>query len=77
MLRLTPTDPSIVLTDAQVTRIRSLLLEFIPATSCLVEVGPRSQVTVPNHGLDELAPAIRSDIEATIGCAVLAEELPD
>jgi hypothetical protein len=77
VLRLTAADPAAAITEKQAARIRYLLLEFIPATVCDVELGPGVRVTVPNHGVDELAPAIKSDIEAIIGCAIRAADLPD
>jgi hypothetical protein len=77
MLRLTATDPSVALTESQASRVRYLVLEFIPATKCDVELGPGVQVVVPHHGVDELAPGIRSRIEEIIGCTIRADELPD
>jgi len=77
MLRLTATDPAIVITELQASRVQYLLREFIPATRCEVELGPGVQFVVPQHGVEELAPGIRADIEAIIGCVLQVDELPD
>ena len=77
VLQLTATDPTIVLTHEQAMRVTSLLLEFIPAMSCQDELGPAARITLRQHVLDELAPAVQADIERTFGCTVRAELLPD
>ena len=55
----------------------ALLREFIPATRCDAELGPGVVFTVPHHGVQELGPAIRAEIEVIIGCALRVDELPD
>lgn len=77
VIRLSAADAAVVLDDRQVSRIRFLLLEFIPATICEVDRGPAAIITVPNHGLSELAPGIRGQVESTMGCRVEVDELED
>ncbi|MCB0920946.1 MAG: hypothetical protein H6513_15655 [Acidimicrobiaceae bacterium] len=77
MLRLVAADPAIVITERQASRALYLLREFIPATRCDAELGPGVVFTVPHHGVQELGPAIRAEIEVIIGCALRVDELPD
>jgi hypothetical protein len=78
VIRLAPEDRDLILSSRQVNRIKYclLLLEFIPAKSCDVDAGPAATISVPGHSLDELAPGIRAEIEATIGCRLEVHEGP-
>ena len=77
MLQLTALDEGIVLDEAKVRRIKYLLLQFIPARRCDVHLGPGVKIVVPGHGVNELAPGIRAEVESTLGCAVVVAEFAD
>jgi hypothetical protein len=53
------------------------LLEFVPCTVVEVDPGPPLVITVPGHGLSELAPAVLRLVEDVVGSRLTAEELPD
>ncbi len=76
-LRITAEDPTLTLNETQARRIWNLLLEFIPAKSVIIDVDATATISVAGHGVDELAPAVRSDIEAALGCGVIVEGIQD
>ena len=77
VLRLTATDATVVITELQASKIQFWLLEFIPAMNCDVVLGPGVQVLVPHRSVHDLTPALRSRVEAIVGCSVRVDELPD
>ncbi|MFF5403925.1 hypothetical protein ACFY8K_03305 [Streptomyces misionensis] len=74
MIRLIAQDDTLELSEEQVAKIRFWLLEFLPARTCAVSVGPGAAIVVPDQdlGLDDLPPGLLSQLEAIVGCALLA-----
>ncbi|CAK7282782.1 hypothetical protein SGPA1_20757 [Streptomyces misionensis JCM 4497] len=57
MIRLVAQDDTLELSEEQVSKIKFWLLEFLPARTCEVSVGPGAAIVVPDQdrGLDDLA----------------------
>ncbi|MEU5085166.1 MULTISPECIES: hypothetical protein [Streptomyces] len=74
MIRLIAQDDTLELSEEQVSKIKFWLLEFLPARTCEVSVGPGAAIVVPDQdrGLDDLTPGLLLQLEAIVGCALLA-----
>jgi hypothetical protein len=75
VLRLTASTQANSSIDIQ--KVKYPLLELIPCNVVDVELGPPVVITVPGHGLSELAPGVLRRLEDLVGCSLVAEELPD
>ncbi|MGW1162887.1 hypothetical protein ACWD5Q_01040 [Streptomyces sp. NPDC002513] len=75
MIRLIAQDDILELSEEQVSKIKFWLLEFLPARTCEVSVGPGAAIVVPDQdrGLEDLTPGLLSQLEAIVGCALLAD----
>ncbi|MEU3414637.1 hypothetical protein [Streptomyces sp. NPDC006658] len=74
MIRLIAQDDTLELSEEQVSKIKFWLLEFLPARTCEVSVGPGAAIVVPDQdrGLDDLTPGLLLQLESIVGCALLA-----
>jgi len=75
VIRLIAQDDTLKLSAGQVSKIKYLLLEFLPARTCEVNVGPGAVIVVPDQdrGLEDLAPGVLARLESIVGCGLLAE----
>lgn len=74
MIRLTAPQEMVGL---DVDRVKYPLLQFIPCTRVDVDLGPPLVITVPGHGLDELAPGVLARVEEIVGCSLTVDAAPD
>ncbi|MEV6852102.1 hypothetical protein [Actinoplanes sp. NPDC051411] len=74
MIRLRASTSDAVLDEAQVRRVRFLLLEFLPAARCQVSQGPGIAIVVPDRSQEDLTEALQRRIEETIGCQLVVDD---
>ncbi|MFF5443194.1 hypothetical protein [Streptomyces achromogenes] len=74
VIRLIAQDDDLELSDEQVSKITFWLLEFLPARTCEVSVGPGASIVVPDQdrGLEDLTPGLLWQLETIVGCALIA-----
>ncbi|MEU2154694.1 hypothetical protein ABZ532_06670 [Streptomyces sp. NPDC019396] len=72
MIRLVAQDDTVELSEEQASKITFWLLEFLPARTCEVSVGPGAAIVVPDQdrGPEYLTPGLLSQLEALVGCAL-------
>jgi hypothetical protein len=70
VIRLIATDDTVTLGEGQVSRVKFLLLESLPARRCSVDPGPGVEIVVSDRDRypDDVAPGILSRLEAIVGC---------
>ena len=68
MIRLVAKDQAVSLDEVQVRRIRSVLLEFIPARGCEIRRDPPIEITVTDHEASGLHTPLLQRVEAIAGC---------
>jgi hypothetical protein len=59
-----------------IDRVKYPILEFIPCTRVEVDLGPPLVITVPGHGVDELASGVLARVEEIMGCPLMVEDTP-
>lgn len=68
MIRLVAADPAVRLDEAQCSRIRFWLLDFVPAPRCQVRPEPPVKITITGHSAPELHPPLLEKVQAIAGC---------
>jgi hypothetical protein len=69
MIRLVAEDTSVRLDKRQVSRIKSWILEFLPADRCDVRQEPSVEIIISGRGGDgDMHPPLLQRVEAIAGC---------
>jgi hypothetical protein len=68
MIRLVAEDPTVVLDEDQVRRIKFWLLEYVPARGCRVWREPVVEIVITGHESAELHRPLLQRVEDIAGC---------